>query len=362
MCIKLIELALAMPYEKSTSKLDQFRPIPRISDALVNRKDMNTPMIIELANLNLTQFVSSVENITSVCKHDKAFSLGRYSKTNTNWASLEERVSFASLEGFVAEHFKQKGGDFSAMRIFDHPFEAYCPELFHSITIPHNIAVDLRRGYEFNLDGKHLHPSLFADPAGVKSGLHIDSGGTSFWMYVLTGEKRFRIVDKQFEHFLRSDSFYDQRYHSFMTDLFENKSTRPAVTGWEGVVRAGELIFVPFDMAHQVLTLNDTLAIAMNIVGFGSLKETIQFCCFETHSTNTDCIRMFTEPKIDTSREEEYVTELLKGRASLPIHEFLNQYELTQRMFGTRPIPPQSRREEVKLSAEQEKICNEYLL
>jgi hypothetical protein len=39
-------------------------------------------------------------------------------------------------------------------------------------------------------------PSLFVGGAGTRSGVHIDSSGTHFWMAVTVGVKRWRVFHR----------------------------------------------------------------------------------------------------------------------------------------------------------------------
>jgi hypothetical protein len=40
-------------------------------------------------------------------------------------------------------------------------------------------------------------PSLFIGAANTSSALHIDSGATNFWMYLMTGRKKWRFWDRE---------------------------------------------------------------------------------------------------------------------------------------------------------------------
>ena len=112
-------------------------------------------------------------------------------------------------------------------------------------------------------------PTLFVAPVGALTGLHVDAGSTRFWMAVLHGRKVFRLLH-------RTDGDYDW-LHSLHAgsaggtddgappdasrldaDIFEPNVTRhpelgdPATTMYEAVVEAGDIVFVPNGIPHQV--------------------------------------------------------------------------------------------------------------
>ena len=116
-------------------------------------------------------------------------------------------------------------------------------------------------------------PTLFVAPVGASTGLHVDAGSTRFWMAVLHGRKVFRLLH-------RTDGDYDflhSPHHPGSSgsseedgdralpdasrldaDVFAPNVTRhpelgdPATTMYEAVVDAGDIVFVPNGMPHQV--------------------------------------------------------------------------------------------------------------
>merc|ERR1712048_1534698 len=123
-------------------------------------------------------------------------------------------------------------------RIFDQSFLPKCPTLSAVFTIPKYFSVDLARKWKGE---KPSQPSMFIDRAGVKGGLHVDTLGTGFWMFVLAGEKQFRAVNESVQHYLRGNSEYDQHVNTFQVDLWSPDYSRyPAmrfVQGLEATLR-----------------------------------------------------------------------------------------------------------------------------
>ena len=96
---------------------------------------------------------------------------------------------------------------------------------------------------------EHNWPSLLVGPQGTSSDLHIDSMATHFWMFLVSGRKRWRVhraEDKallgfdEFQHFFIEEGTEDVRGHS-----------QP----WEFVLRPGQLLLVPHSMPHSVYNL-----------------------------------------------------------------------------------------------------------
>ena len=43
---------------------------------------------------------------------------------------------------------------------------------------------------------QHSWPSLFIGANRTESSMHVDSGGTNFWMYLLSGQKEWKFFDR----------------------------------------------------------------------------------------------------------------------------------------------------------------------
>lgn len=81
----------------------------------------------------------------------------------------------------------------------------HCPEMFgkapfQEFYFPKYFAGDYFQRVPFN-GYQHSWPSLFIGANGTESSMHVDSGGTNFWMYLLSGRKEWRFFD-------RSDMIY----------------------------------------------------------------------------------------------------------------------------------------------------------
>ena len=75
--------------------------------------------------------------------------------------------------------------------LFDWSLPLYGPSLNVDFTVPEIVADN----YLTRTNGDALYnkswPSLFIAKAGTNSGLHIDAFGSHFWMYLVSGQKKW---------------------------------------------------------------------------------------------------------------------------------------------------------------------------
>ena len=92
-------------------------------------------------------------------------------------------------------------------------------------------------------------PSLFVSSPDTSTGLHSDFLDTSFFMVVLSGAKEFRVVDRR-DAFLLGPRGKNRFRPSAALSKFARVST--------GLVRAGELVYVPSGSPHSVHNVNES--------------------------------------------------------------------------------------------------------
>lgn len=312
-CARLIEISQLWPHSLSLERNERrrdgpvFREVPRRSYRSLSPKDFfleysmpGKPVTIQdaLDAFNLTTWHAN--NVSESCG-DNQFALSQFDNTSIGWAKLKRNVGMTSIRDFInanrmfLPHEAQAAHNYTRKRIWDLPFERNCPSLAASVTIPYIFGVDIRRVYH-KRPGDHYHPSVFVDPAGVKSGMHIDRGGTSFWILVLEGEKRFKIVDRKHELFLRYRQTLQNHdtLHSFEPDLFELDLNRfpelVSVEGWETTLKRGDALYIPLDGAHQVFTPRDTIALSHNLMELTNLPGILKYACINLRDWH-DCAR-----------------------------------------------------------------------
>lgn len=118
-------------------------------------------------------------------------------------------------------------------------------------------------------------PSLFVAKPGLRSGLHVDTFGSHFWMVLHEGRKRWVFFDAEelpllYPHWAPNDNALEP---TFGVDpvVSPDMRTMPAFTMTrprECILRAGEVLFVPAGSPHYVENVGDgpTVALSGNFV------------------------------------------------------------------------------------------------
>jgi len=121
----------------------------------------------------------------------------------------------------------------------------------------------------------HSWPSLFIGKKGSNSKLHIDSGATGFFMYLISGRKRWMVYnrDERVHLYERIDDYSvypdvlgmgkDELSDEFLSRRFP--LLHRAEGGYEIIQEPGQLVYIPPSCPHAVENLDDIIGIAMNI-------------------------------------------------------------------------------------------------
>ena len=200
----------------------------------------------------------------------------------------------------------------SALYLHDKPIDVLCPRLLDALRVPAYFPVDMlrqpgaqwARSYRHGCNASHGlgskfnnvgHPSLFLGREGTRSGLHADGHSASFWMAVLRGKKRFRLVSPSDAYsFKPLDCKPRRKKHpgeycsKFNASLFDDVAVSDAVTIWEVNVSAGEFIFIPERWAHEVVNLEESLAVSYNFVDDNNLVGHLQWLLFHLFHRDPD--------------------------------------------------------------------------
>ena len=100
----------------------------------------------------------------------------------------------------------------------------------------------------------------------TQSDLHIDSGGTHFWMQLHSGRKHWRFFDKD-SHI---DLYPIMSSDKFAVDVFNpDYKTHPLFARakmYEAFQEPGDLMFIPANCPHAVRNLDGIHALSMNYV------------------------------------------------------------------------------------------------
>lgn len=194
------------------------------------------------------------------------------------WAELETDPKPADLASFVGSlasdgHSSVDSASEPLRYLHDWSLPRFHPELAAKVSPLPYFADDILSRCS---DGTMLAdswPSLFVGPQGSRSSLHVDSGGTHFWMAVTSGEKFWRVFPRS-ELALLGPVWTPGTFDPHLAcGAADGDPTAPAASDslqltspWEGVVRAGDVIFIPANCAHFVLNLTDTIAVSANYV------------------------------------------------------------------------------------------------
>jgi len=245
------EKTLRIPRERGLSLKDYFEKYA----------DTQTPVIIEDYAAAFEEM--SVQNILKVCGN-KQVSIARRDSTEGLWANIQwfQHGFLKDAAKDISDLSKQSSiEDFSVERssmlgVFDWALQKYCPEILEKhFTMPKYIAQDFlqRVPHEIELHYRDLWPSLFIGVNGTYGGLHRDVFGSSFWMYVIEGEKEWHVIDSVEG-----------------TDMFHSDAA--SARHFHDVVRKGQLVIIPGHRWHQVRNLGTTATLAGNFVSRGSFE------------------------------------------------------------------------------------------
>lgn len=151
-----------------------------------------------------------------------------------------------------------------------------CPRVFgpppyKGFTMPKYFAGDYFQRAAF--DGyQHSWPSLFIGSNETESSMHIDSGGTHFWLHLLSGRKRWAFYSAEDT----INVYKSPLGHSFAADPFrpdfENLPLHRFAQQYHVTQEAGELMFVPAGNPHAVQNLEDIHGVSMNYVDITNIQ------------------------------------------------------------------------------------------
>lgn len=179
--------------------------------------------------------------------------------------------------------------------LHDKSIDTLCPALLDAVRVPRFFPVDHMQqiGAAWARHGTHKcatsrtghsrHPSLFLGPAQSRSGLHADGQASRFWMAVLSGTKRFRLVSPEDGAALSRAGFgaqpgcgakEDEETRILDCDFFEDTlfgaaSERRLLDDtdvFEGTLTAGDIIFIPNHWPHEAINDAASVAVSYNFV------------------------------------------------------------------------------------------------
>ena len=116
-------------------------------------------------------------------------------------------------------------------------------------------------------------PSLFLQPKGTRSGLHVDSFGSNFFLALLEGRKKWVFFQRE-ELPLLYPNYLSQGFQmdDAMEPDYERFPNLRHATRHIADIGPGDVVFVPAGAAHQVNNLEACIAVSMNYVDGSNLE------------------------------------------------------------------------------------------
>lgn len=132
---------------------------------------------------------------------------------------------------------------------------------------------------------QHSWPSLFIGRKNSNSKLHVDQGATGFWMYLVSGRKRWVVYDEAERPYLYErieeasfmadvlalNATHHEKDRTMIHDYFD--ATYPLLNrasaegrGFEIIQEPGDLVYIPPGSPHAVENLEDIVGISFNQV------------------------------------------------------------------------------------------------
>mmetsp|Transcript_27903 Transcript_27903/g.44725 ORF Transcript_27903/g.44725 Transcript_27903/m.44725 type:complete len:1066 (+) Transcript_27903:497-3694(+) len=221
------------------------------------------PVIITDLEMFTTKWTK--EHISRKCGHYSPRYVQREVGTH-DWGGLTNVNEVVNLTTFLETHTTNTSR--KKWYLHDWSLPTNCPEImgsppYEEFIYPKYFAGDYFQRLPF-VGYQHSWPSLFVGANGTESKMHIDSGGTNFWMYLIEGVKEWRFFDR----FDGVELYEEPNSPHFYVDVFRrNMTDTPLLKDapmYQGFQKPGELIFIPGGCPHGVRNLDDIVGISMN--------------------------------------------------------------------------------------------------
>jgi hypothetical protein len=225
----------------------------------------------------------------------------RPSATSTEWGGFEpsERGSHAQpLKAFVAR-LAELAPDCAAARgselecgqyLFDFNLRCACPAFLETFELLPHFGGDL---VPLTQEIESPWPVLIVGGAGSRSALHVDNSFLPFWLTVLEGRKRFRVVTlPDWQQYLANASAGAPYFTAeganlrpldgFDDAVVERELIARGATVWSAELRPGDTVYVPTGALHGGLNLEaggePTVAITANFLDAAHAAQVREMC------------------------------------------------------------------------------------
>jgi len=222
------------------------------------------PVII--TGLNLTREEPwTLEFFKQTC--NKSVELREKNASKKSWGRLQDAGELPLAEfidTFATNATRKK------WYLHDRPLPLLCPEVFGpapytGFHMPKYFAGDYFQRGAF-VRYQHSWPSLFVGSEETESALHVDAGGTNFWLHLLSGRKEWRFYSRRD----LINLYWKPSTAHYYIDAFRPKQEFfPLLKHadlYTGIQEPGELMFIPGGNPHAVRNLKPIHGVSMNYV------------------------------------------------------------------------------------------------
>eukprot|EP00092_Neocalanus_flemingeri_P015057 GFUD01016263.1.p1 GENE.GFUD01016263.1~~GFUD01016263.1.p1 ORF type:complete len:476 (+),score=111.48 GFUD01016263.1:65-1492(+) len=184
---------------------------------------------------------------------------------STEWAGLETSCH-KTISQFLSD---RQPGD--GQYLFDWSLPLHAPLLDQNFTTPELFQDNYLKKTSTTSLYHNSWPSLFIAQAGTNSGLHVDAFGSHFWMFLISGKKKWTFYSPE-DCGALNPTFYDSLDPVFRPTPAQLET----VHSYNVELDEGQLLFVPGGSPHRVENMQDTVAVSGNFVNDTNIEEVVK--------------------------------------------------------------------------------------
>lgn len=204
---------------------------------------------------------------------DKNVTLRKRNEKSKNWGGLVSAPDVLNLTEFIDTFSTNETR--RDWYLHDWTLPGQCPQAFGEapytdFSMPRYFAGDYFQRAAFH-GYQHSWPSLFVGSGATESKMHIDSGGTNFWLYLLSGKKEWKFYSRHDIVNVYSHGLGEAFDINPLKEPEADKPLRKYAQLYETIQEPGDLVFIPGGNPHAVRNLEDIHGISMNYVDVSNI-------------------------------------------------------------------------------------------
>ncbi|EGD75714.1 hypothetical protein PTSG_07831 [Salpingoeca rosetta] len=258
----------AVPVEDASSLT-----VERFRHEYANRR---RPVVIRGLSAAVLEGAWTQEWVRTMVGHRKV-TLRKENRKSLQWARLD-----AAETTTISDFLDKRHAAYKKHYVFDQSLQLHLPELMAHFHIPKYFEHEFLHQLEPNSKYARSWPSLFIGNAGVVSDLHVDAFASNFWMFLVSGVKRWIFFPPGDTPKLNPD-LTEAGQLSFKVHPFDHSPgeacphdlyacTQPLMCD----LQAGELLFVPSGSPHAVQNITDSIAVSGNFVDDSNIDAVLE--------------------------------------------------------------------------------------